>query len=241
MTRAAYCQIMDSIYGDVRVERVKFGAKQEYEYVENYKILQNCMTKHKIDKPLDPTRLIKCRMQDNLEFLQWLKRFWDAYAPGMEYDAVGRRNGKPGGPVETRPMSSASSSSAGAYRTRPAVSRVSGRAQPAPRSRPLSRSTGASSAQLQELNRQVADARVMVETAEKERDFYFNKLREIEVFIQQSEFEPGSELEGLAKHIQDILYSTDDVPALDEDAPNDQFDQVQGIEKLHVADEEETF
>lgn len=30
-------------------------------------------------------------MQDNLEFLQWLKRFWDMNFPGGEYDAVARR------------------------------------------------------------------------------------------------------------------------------------------------------
>ncbi|KAJ2501762.1 microtubule integrity protein mal3 [Coemansia sp. RSA 1972] len=240
-TGAAYCQIIDSVYGDVRLERVKFNANQEYEYVENFKILQNAMTKHKMDKPIDPPRLVKCRFQDNFEFLQWMKRFWDAYAPGTDYDAVGRRNGKPGGPVDsTRPMSSASSSSAGAYRTRPAP-RVAGRpvgvARVAPR--PGSQA-GANTQQIQELNRQIADARVMVETAEKERDFYFNKLREIEVFIQQAEFEQGSELETLAKHVQNILYSTDE--AVDElAAQGEEYDQVaEPMDKLHV-DEEETF
>jgi hypothetical protein len=29
-------------------------------------------------------------MQDNLEFAQWLKKFWDANAPGDGYDAQGR-------------------------------------------------------------------------------------------------------------------------------------------------------
>lgn len=30
-------------------------------------------------------------MQDNLEFLQWMKKFWDANAPGGPgYDAHGR-------------------------------------------------------------------------------------------------------------------------------------------------------
>ncbi|KAJ2347050.1 microtubule integrity protein mal3, partial [Coemansia sp. RSA 2673] len=80
---AAYCQIIDSVYGDVRLERVKFNANQEYEFAENFKILQNAMTKHKVDKPIDPPRLMKCRFQDNFEFLQWLKRFWDSYSPGV--------------------------------------------------------------------------------------------------------------------------------------------------------------
>ncbi|CAO0797840.1 unnamed protein product [Mucor circinelloides] len=46
-TGAAYCQIFDSIYGDVPVSKVKFEAKLEYEYVGNYKILQNVFKKHK--------------------------------------------------------------------------------------------------------------------------------------------------------------------------------------------------
>lgn len=32
-------------------------------------------------------------MQDNLEFLQWIKKYWDMHFPGGEYDAVGRRKG----------------------------------------------------------------------------------------------------------------------------------------------------
>ncbi|KAJ2617515.1 microtubule integrity protein mal3 [Coemansia sp. RSA 1365] len=248
---AAYCQILDSIYGDLRLERVKFNANQEYEYVENFKILQNTMTKHKISKPIDPTRLIKCRFQDNFEFLQWLKKHWESYYSGAPYDAVGRRNGKPGGPVDSsRPMSSASSSSVGAYRARPA-NRVGGAGRPAgvgaraTGMRPGSRTTGAGAAsaqQIQELNRQVADAKVLIETAEKERDFYFKKLREIEVFIQQAELETGSESEKIAKHIQDILYSTDEGATDDVDViQDDEYNQVSGtMGELHI-DPEETF
>ena len=45
-------------------------------------------------------RLIKCKFQDNLEFLQWLKKFWDTYYPGGPYDALARRN-VGGGPVKS--------------------------------------------------------------------------------------------------------------------------------------------
>ncbi|KAJ2825624.1 microtubule integrity protein mal3 [Coemansia sp. 'formosensis'] len=259
---AAYCQIIDSVYGDVRLERVKFNANQEYEFAENFKILQNAMTKHKVDKPIDPPRLMKCRFQDNFEFLQWLKRFWDSYAPGVAYDAVARRNGKPVGAPESlhRPMSSASSarsaSSAGAYRARPAPSATS-RVAPRPAGvrtaavRPGSRTTaGVAGAgtqqQVQELQRQVVESKVLIETAEKERDFYFAKLREIEVFIQQAELEPGSEGEAVAKQIQTILYSTDDGSADDNDLAladiqDESYEHVSGhMDRLHV-DEEETF
>lgn len=36
-------------------------------------------------------RLVKCKFQDNLEFLQWMKKYWDTYYPGGHYDAVARR------------------------------------------------------------------------------------------------------------------------------------------------------
>ncbi|KAJ1802736.1 microtubule integrity protein mal3 [Coemansia sp. RSA 2599] len=259
-TGAAYCQIIDSIYGDVKLERVKFNANQEYEYVENYKILQNSFAKHKIDKPMDPTRLIKCRFQDNFELLQWFKRFWDSYSSGMPYDALARRNGRAAGPVDAhRPMSSASSarsSSAGAYRTR-AAPQVAGRmgARPMaaagargapvrPGSRTVAAGAGGNQQQVQDLSRQLNEAKAMIETAEKERDFYFLKLREIEVYLQSNEFVAGSELEAMAKHIQGILYSTDDGEAEGVDAghmDDQEYDQVSGhMNSLHV-DEEETF
>ncbi|KAJ7939167.1 calponin homology domain-containing protein [Mycena leptocephala] len=36
----AYLQILDSIYGDIPMPRIKMNAKQEYEYLANYKIMQ---------------------------------------------------------------------------------------------------------------------------------------------------------------------------------------------------------
>lgn len=40
---------------------------------------------------------MKCKLQDNLEFTQWLKRYWDQNYPGGEYDALQRRKGGAGG------------------------------------------------------------------------------------------------------------------------------------------------
>jgi RP/EB family microtubule-associated protein len=39
---------------------------------------------------------MKCKFQDNLEFMQWVKRFWDANFPGGAYDALARRKGRGG-------------------------------------------------------------------------------------------------------------------------------------------------
>lgn len=89
-----YCQLLDSIYNDVAVSRVKFDARSEYEYLNNFKILQASFTAHGIDRPVPVERLVKCRLQDNLEFLQWFKRYWDANFPGHPYDAAARRGSK---------------------------------------------------------------------------------------------------------------------------------------------------
>ncbi|CAG8495145.1 3481_t:CDS:2, partial [Paraglomus occultum] len=37
---------------DVQLNKVKFGAKHEYEYVANFKVLQTAFDKHKLDKPV---------------------------------------------------------------------------------------------------------------------------------------------------------------------------------------------
>ena len=48
-------------------------------------------------KPLqsvDIERLVKGRFQDNFEFLQWFKKFFDANYDGHEYDPVYARDGQ---------------------------------------------------------------------------------------------------------------------------------------------------
>ena len=59
------------------MSRINFGARHEYESLTNYKVLQNVFNKNRISKPIPVDRLVRCKMQDNLEFLQWIKRFWD--------------------------------------------------------------------------------------------------------------------------------------------------------------------
>jgi RP/EB family microtubule-associated protein len=46
-----------------------------------------------------------------------------------------------------------------------------------------------------------------VEGLEKERDFYFGKLRDIEVLCQEHENEAGTGV--LVKSVMDILYATE--------------------------------
>lgn len=49
-TGAALCQIVDSVYGDVALQKVKFNTNLEYEYINNFKQLQAAFKQHAIDK-----------------------------------------------------------------------------------------------------------------------------------------------------------------------------------------------
>ena len=42
-------------------------------------------------KHIDVDKLIKAKYQDNLEFLQWMKKYFDMNYNGEPYDALGRR------------------------------------------------------------------------------------------------------------------------------------------------------
>lgn len=45
-------------------------------------------------KVIPVERLVKGRFQDNFEFVQWFKRFFDANYQGQEYDAMSARGGE---------------------------------------------------------------------------------------------------------------------------------------------------
>ncbi|KUJ21099.1 uncharacterized protein LY89DRAFT_638949 [Mollisia scopiformis] len=199
-TGAALCQVFDSIYLDVPMSRVKFNVNTEYAYLQNFKILQNCFTRHGIDRPVNVEQLIKCKMQDNLEFLQWSKRYWDQYFPGGDYDAVARRRGSGAPPPATAP----------APRTSAGTARRGTTPTTGPRVPKAGGVGGASSQALIQENNTLKET---VTGLERERDFYFSKLRDIELLVQQAcEEDPEIEKQedGLIKHIQTILYSTED-------------------------------
>ncbi|KAJ7466366.1 calponin homology domain-containing protein [Mycena latifolia] len=167
----AYLQVLDSIYLDVPMGRVKMGAKQEYEYVANYKIMQNIFKAKKIDKPIPMEKLIKCKMQDNLEFLQWLKKFWDANYSGESYDAIGRRKGAPAEPPAT--LAPARATVAGSTGAGAADARMGGRT---PVGGHRAEGGGGPGAVLA-LTGQVRELGAQVEELEKERGFHFRKVR----------------------------------------------------------------
>lgn len=64
---AVYCQLLDMIYpGKVPLGKVNWKAKFDYEYVANFKVLQQSFTKLNVMKHIDVEKLVKCKYQDNL-------------------------------------------------------------------------------------------------------------------------------------------------------------------------------
>jgi microtubule-associated protein, RP/EB family len=57
----------------------------------------------------------------------------------------------------------------------------------------------------------IAELRVTAEGLEKERDFYFKKLREIETLCESAD----EASQPFVKKIQAVLYATDDIPSTD--------------------------
>ncbi|KAG5458052.1 MAG: hypothetical protein BJ554DRAFT_1804, partial [Olpidium bornovanus] len=260
---------------DVHLAKVKFDAKLQYEYVQNFKVLQSAFTAHKIDKVLwkrswrkcelcdrsaaspnslrlgcaltrtvfayDPKiipveRLIQCKFQDNLEFLQWMKKFWDSTFPGGHYDAEARRKGKAAGggvsltgaprkPVggsagmdkaPRHPAGELGNPDIGFPYTEERDIRKSNTAAAAPQKIARRAAEDASPATVDAYEKKISDLEIAVAGLQKERDFYFEKLRGIEILTQQ-ELEGdagpggrnGADVGTVLKEIQDVLYSTE--------------------------------
>ncbi|XP_023699157.1 microtubule-associated protein RP/EB family member 2 isoform X1 [Paramormyrops kingsleyae] len=244
---AAYCQFMDLLFpGCISLKKVKFQAKLEHEYIHNFKLLQASFKRMNVDKIIPVEKLVKGRFQDNLDFIQWFKKFFDANYDGKEYNPVQARQGQdaipppdPGEQIFNLPKKShhaASSPTAGATRAAAAPKPSTPTSRPSSAKKiPPPAVAGAMAApakgekeletQVVQLNEQVNTLKHALEGVEKERDFYFGKLREIELLCQ----EQGQESAQFVDRLMEVLYSTEE----QEGAADP------GEEAAHAAQEEE--
>uniref|UniRef100_A0A3Q4GKU7 Microtubule-associated protein RP/EB family member 1 n=1 Tax=Neolamprologus brichardi TaxID=32507 RepID=A0A3Q4GKU7_NEOBR len=231
---AAYCQFMDMLFpNSVPLKKVKFGAKLEHEYIHNFKLLQVAFKKMAVDKIIPVDKLVKGKFQDNFEFVQWFKKFFDANYDGKEYDPVEARQGQDAMPTPNPATSALNKPPKKALNQapqRPPVAKV------APKVAPVSAKkagTGGNDEEVAELVNEVRGQTVAsvrttarrgvlirclylrpqvemlkstIQDMEKERDFYFGKLRNIELICQEKEGEGDPTLQ----RIVDILYATDE-------------------------------
>ncbi|KAJ1551926.1 hypothetical protein HK405_013383, partial [Cladochytrium tenue] len=240
----------------VPLHKCKLNAKYEYEFVTNFKVLQAAFDRHKIDNAIPVDRLMKCKFQDNIEFLQMLKKYWDQHFPGGGYDALARRSsttaagasvapapqsaGKPSVEKPTRPKAAASSSG-GAARSGASGPASVGRAAGARAAAAAGGMAGADEAavaaaaeetralrqECETLRARVDEVREAGDSIERERDFYFRKLREIETVVQEvMDGQVSDETENVMRRMQAIMYQAEDgfeVPeeAIVEGSPDD--------------------
>merc|ERR1719209_1710139 len=146
--------------GSIQIKKVKFNTKQEHEYINNFKVLQASFKKMSVDKIVPVDRLVKGKFQDNFEFLQWFKKFFDANYGGQEYDAVAMRGGEEVGSGGKAPRAGARPAPGGmsgmpkrSPAARPAVQQA---ARPQPRAAPANGGAGAQ-AQIEDLTTQVKE------------------------------------------------------------------------------------
>lgn len=217
-----YCQFMDMLFpGSVVLKKIKLSPTLEHENINNFKALQGAFKKAGVDKIIPVEKLVKGRFQDNFEFVQWFKKFFDANYDGREYDPVSARGGEAMGPGGGAKRGTVAAPPAKAVRTTlgsgaPKLGGVvksssSSHATSTSNSRPKmaaptqNRGSG-DSGKVDELTQQVNELTLSNEGLEKERDFYFSKLREIEVLCQECEQEEIP----VIKKIFDVLYATEE-------------------------------
>ncbi|KAJ8399453.1 hypothetical protein AAFF_G00411650 [Aldrovandia affinis] len=220
---AAYCQFMDMLFpGCVLLKKVKFQARLEHEYIHNFKVLQAAFKRMSVDKIIPVEKLVKGKFQDNFEFVQWFKKFFDANYDGKEYDPMQARQGQDMAPTSNQ-MPQRISPTVPKNMPTPQRALNSTPSIGVRKNPPMARN-GGSDTEIMELNQQLMELKLTVDGLEKERDFYFSKLRDIELICQEHECENNP----MIAKIIDILYATEDGFAAPDDEDIDEqphFDQ----------------
>mmetsp|Transcript_24716 Transcript_24716/g.58037 ORF Transcript_24716/g.58037 Transcript_24716/m.58037 type:complete len:320 (-) Transcript_24716:138-1097(-) len=248
-TGAVACQITEYIFpGSIPLSRINWEARSDYEFVANYKLLQAAFAKNNVQRFVDVTKLIRAKYQDNLEFCQWLKAFFDQSGAYREdYDPIAVRARGKGGKKFNDSMNKASTKSRSSKPNRPTYpvkSRSATRQQrpPGQRKAPLQASenqarpvqvekfsknhTSKATADTElvkknaELESKISELENVICDIEKERDFYFGKLRSIELFLQikQDQNWEDCNKDDLVGNTFKVLYATvDDDVFVDDD------------------------
>lgn len=269
-TGAVACQLAEYIFpGSVPMSRVNWEARSDYEFIGNYKLLQNAFTKNNVQRHVDVNKLIRAKYQDNLEFCQWMKAFFDQTGAfhedydgkairargkgGKKYDQAqandgasrGTRSGSRGrgGRVTapSRPTTTTTRATVGrsASPQKKAPLRENNRVmsnKPGPELTKKNKELEAKVKELEAKNVEIETKFLDVETAmaelEKERDFYFGKLRNVELMlqVQQDKNFEGADMDTIVEKIFKVLYATaeedvdiddegDIAPVADDDDP----------------------
>uniref|UniRef100_A0A7S0P206 Calponin-homology (CH) domain-containing protein n=1 Tax=Calcidiscus leptoporus TaxID=127549 RepID=A0A7S0P206_9EUKA len=222
-----YCQILNSVHpGSIPMAKVKMGAKTEVDFIHNFKLLQTGFNKKKIDRYIEVDKLTKRSFQFNMEFLQYMKCYWDMHAPDSSAAEAVFKEAPPNMPVVKEVRKAATPGAAAIAAASPSTNTPGMPAAASASAASAAARTGASAAVLTAAGgaderakaavyEQVTELKISVENLERERDFYYSKLREVEVLCQSKEEQQVPFL----KEVLEILYKMDDA---EEFAPPEQ-------------------
>ena len=184
------------------------------------------MKKLSIDKVIPAEALMKGKPLDNIEFCQWLKHYYSNVAVVEEYDGFAEREAKnPGLCKKTKKWNPNSGEAPAPAPKRPAAKKAPAKApmaansaRPASRAAPSAASAETSAAlkaaeeTVAAQKEEISELKLNVDALTKERDFYFGKLRDVEIMIQERETNEENEAVLAAfEEIKAILYATDEV------------------------------
>lgn len=210
---AVYCQVIDACHpGSVTMKKVNWAARADHESIPNYKVLQQAFDRCQIQKHIEVDKLVRGKYQDNLEMLQWIKTYFDRTFPGGEYDALARRFSDH--PPEWARPADGGHVGGRAFGAGVGAPRSTGSSLGAPvrREMPKTRGTAISRTEIDGMREEVVDLKITVDGLETERDFYFQKLRDIEILCQALEPnpDPNMTVAMFVEDVQRILYAKDD-------------------------------
>ena len=180
---AIACQILDASHpGNVPLHRLKLEVTQFQHLVSNYRVLQHAFIKQKIARKFNAETLIRSGPQENLEFLQWMRQYYIGHAnTAVSYDPIERRKN----PIATNAQSSKENSKKIVKKTFDNKENT-----------------------MDEGNKviicikEITDLKNANAVLQREKDYYLNKLRDMEILLQIHEKEKLSLLDWTRK----ILY-----------------------------------
>lgn len=216
----AYCQLMERIFPNcIGMRRVKMAAKLEHDFMYNLKLFQSAFLKMNFDKTVPIDKLVKGRFQDNFEFLQWFKKFYDMHCNDKENTAnsggslavvkpIRKASSATNLKVEISPVGGISSSKKTTPTSAPGANSMrtksSSTSHLTPRSSQPSRPISPSS--LEVLTESCNQLKEQISVAKNDKDYYYNKLQQIETLCL--ECEKKNEHPEWTKKVLGILYET---------------------------------
>lgn len=246
---AIYCQFMHMLFDKkMPIKKVKWGSKLEHEYIHNFKLLQESFKRTGTNKVIPVEKLVKGKFQDNFEFVQWFKKYFDANYQGQDYEPVMARGGATlglsgGKGLAHRGHTTTQSKASAGPRHSPA-SRAAPKAEPksythhAPAAAaPVN--NAAHQQEVAELKQQVtsltdeqSELSQTIQALQHERDFYFGKLRQIEMICQEFEnADVDPVLKDTCAKITEILYATEEGFASPDEVGEEAVDNVDNGEE----------